>query len=94
MEYQKVMNLLANTPNQQCNFKRKYRVEINDKSRGTHSKDNQISFKTSMLRQLYAMSYILVKGTIAVKITAVQGQANNTANEKVIFKNCDYLQTA
>ena len=56
MEYQKVMNLLANTPNQQSNFKTKYRVEINDKSRGTHNKDNQIfnfNVKASLCDVIY-----------------------------------------
>ena len=37
MEYQKIMNLLDNTPNQPPNFRTKNRVEINDKSRGTYN---------------------------------------------------------
>ena len=50
MEYQKMINLLGNTPNQGSKFKTKNWVEINDESRGTYSKDNQIRFETSMLR--------------------------------------------
>ena len=57
---------------------------------GTYNKDNQIRFSTSMLRSsLYDCSdlYILVKGTITIRVTSVHGQANNVANKKVIFKH-------
>ena len=50
MEYKKIMNLLDNTPNQLSKFKTKNWVEINDEPRVTHNKDNQIIFKTSMVR--------------------------------------------
>ena len=33
-------------------------------------------------------AYILVKGTMTVRNTAAQNQANNAANKKVIFQNC------
>ena len=51
--------------------------------------DNQIRFKSSMLRSSlcdYSDAYILVKGTITVaqEIAA----APNNANKRVIFKNC------
>ena len=49
MEYQKITNLLHNTPNQPTKFRTKNWVKINDKSRGMYNKDNQIRFKTSML---------------------------------------------
>ena len=42
--------LLDNTPSQSFKFKTKNWVEINDESRGTYNKDNQIRFKASMLR--------------------------------------------
>ena len=48
-------------------------------------------FKTSMLRSSlcnYSDAYIFVKGPITVENTLAQGQPNNGANEKVIFKNC------
>ena len=67
MEYQKIINLLENTPNQPTKFITKNWVEINDESRGTYNKDNQIRFKTSVLRSSlrdYSNFYILVKGTI------------------------------
>ena len=50
MEYQEIINLLDNKPNQLSKFKTKNWFEINDESRGTYNKDNQIRFNTSMLR--------------------------------------------
>ena len=75
MRYQKIINLLDNTANQPTKFKTKNWVEINDGSRGTYDEDNQIRFKTSMLRSslcAYSDTYILVKGTITVANTAAQ----------------------
>ena len=40
MEYQKIINLLDNTPNQPFKFKKKNWVEINDQSRLTCNKDD------------------------------------------------------
>ena len=37
MEYQKITNLLGNTPDQQFEFITKNWVEINDESRGTYN---------------------------------------------------------
>ena len=50
MEYQKVINVIDNTPNQPSKFETKHWVEINDGSWGIYNKVNQIRFKTSMLR--------------------------------------------
>ena len=50
MEFQKIINLLDNTPNQPSEFKTKNWVEINDESRGTYNKNNQIRFKISILK--------------------------------------------
>ena len=36
----------------------------------------------------YSDVYIIVKGTITVINTAAQGEANNGADKKIIFKNC------
>ena len=76
MEYEKIMNLLDDKPNQSSKFKTKNWVEINDQSWGTYSENNQIGFQNSMLRSSlcdYSDSYVLVKGT---------------PNKKVIFRNC------
>ena len=91
MECQKIINLLDNTPNQPPKFKTKNWIEINNESRGTHNEDNQIRFKTSMLRSSlcdYSDAYILVKATITGANIAAQGEPNNATNKKVIFKNC------
>ena len=50
MEYQKMINLLDNTPNQPTKFGTKNWVEINDDSRGTYNTNSQIKFKTPTLR--------------------------------------------
>ena len=41
MEYQKIINLLDNTPNQTSKFRLKTCVEINDDSRGAYSTISQ-----------------------------------------------------
>ena len=90
MECQKIINLVDNTPNQSFKPKTKNWVEISDESIGTHSKDDQIRFKTSMLRSSlcgYSDVYILVKETITVRNIAAQETASNAANKKVILKN-------
>ena len=46
----KMVNLLANTPNQPSKFRTKNWVEVNDESRGTYNVNSQIWFKNSMLR--------------------------------------------
>ena len=50
MEYQKIINLLENTPNQPSKFRTKNWVEINGESCGTYNANSQIKFKTSNLR--------------------------------------------
>ena len=64
-------------------------VEINDESRGRYNEDNQIIFKTSMLRSSLcddSDAYILVKWTITV--AEATAASTNNANKKVVFKNC------
>ena len=89
MEYQKIINLLSNTPKKQSIFRTKNWVEINDGSYGAYS-TSQIKFKTSMIvsRLLdYSDMYILAKGTIIVPNTGTAVAPNNR-NQKVIFKTC------
>ena len=89
---QKIVNLIDdNTLNQLSKFRARNWVEINDESRGVYNVNSQIKFKTTMLKSSlcdYSNAYILVKGTISVNNTAVQGAAVNNTNKKVIFKNC------
>ena len=50
MEYQKIINLLDNTPNQLSKFRTKNWIEINDQSKGTYNTNSDIRFKTTMLK--------------------------------------------
>ena len=89
MEYQKIINLLDNTPNKPTKFRTKYWVEINDESRGTYNNNSKIRFKTSMIRSSlcdYSDAYILVKGTIKVANAAASGEAANNADKMVYIK--------
>ena len=100
MEYQKIKNLLDNTPNQPSKFRTKNWVEINDDALGPYNKDNQIKFETSMLQSSLCVCsdpYILVSGPITV-VGAVAHDATKAAdinNKQTVFKNCtlftDYI---
>ena len=93
MEYQKIINLLDNTPDQPSKFRTKNWVEINGESKESYGTGSDIRFKTTMLRSNlcdYADAYVLVKGTITIT-----GAGNDDAakqlderNKGVIFKNC------
>ena len=88
MEYQKIINLLGNTPNQPFKFRTKNWVEINDGSWETYivNTNSQIKFKTSMLKSSlcdYSDGYILVKGTITVANTVAIGSTTNNNNKEV-----------
>ena len=48
MEYQKLTNLLDNTPNQPAKFRTKNWLEINDKSHEMYDTNNQIRSKNSV----------------------------------------------
>ena len=48
MEYEKIINLLDNVPNQPSKFKIKNWVEANVEPWERYGKDNEIRFKTSM----------------------------------------------
>ena len=69
MEYQKVINLVDNTPNQLPKFRTRNWIEINEQSRGVYNVNSNIRFKTTMLKSIlcdYIDAYILVKGEITV----------------------------
>ena len=94
MEYQKIKNLLENTPNQPTKFRKKNGLKINDGSREMHNTNSQIKFETSMLRSSlcdYSDPYILVSATIKVPNTAAAAAAAaaNPSNRKnIIIKYC------
>ena len=78
MEYQKIANLLDNTSNKPSKFRARNWVKINDDIRGAYSPNEQIRFKTAMLRSSlcnYINAYILAKGNITVNNTAAEGAA-------------------
>ena len=50
MEYQKMINLLVNKPNQQTKFRTKNGVEMNKHARGRYNTNRQIKFKTAILK--------------------------------------------
>ena len=90
MEYQKIINLLDNTPNQPSKFRTKNWVEINDDYFGTYNSSRQIKFKTMMFKTNlcdYSDTYILVKRTITVTLVPPSA-ANPNNNKEVVFKNC------
>ena len=79
MEYQKMINLLDNAPNQTSKFRTKNWVEKNYDSRRTYSEGNQIKFKTSVLKsRLCEWNYTVVE--------LAAGEGNN--NIQVVFINC------
>ena len=80
MEYQKIINLLDNIPNEPFKFRTRNWVEINDESRGTYNASNEIKFKTSMIRSNlcdYIDAQIHVKVTIEVPNTGTAAPPNN-----------------
>ena len=84
MEYQKILNLIDDASNQHSIFKTKNWVEINNKSRGRYNVNNQIKFKTAMLRSSlcdYSDAYILVKGKITIP-----GAGDDAATRQVDWK--------
>ena len=97
MEYQKVINLLDDTPNQPYKFTTKNWVEINGDSRAMYNTNSQIKFKISKLKSnlcAYNGAHIFVNGTITIT-----GQGDDAAARKrderkkeVVSKNCDYLR--
>ena len=92
MEYQNIINLWENTPNQPTKFRTKNWVEINDDSRGMYNTNNQIKFKTSMLRTSlcdYSDTYIFINGTITITGAGYNDAVRllDEKNKGVILKN-------
>ena len=50
MKYQKIRNLLDNTPDKPSKFKTKNWVEINDDTQGTYNTNSTIKFITLMFK--------------------------------------------
>ena len=89
IEFQKIINLLHNTPNQASKFRTRNWVEKNDDVLRTKNTNCRIKFKTAFLKSslcYYSDVYILVKGIVTVASTLVATGVTNNANKKVIFK--------
>ena len=90
MEYQKLINLFDNTPNQPTTFRGNIWFWINYEERRTYNTIFQIKFKTSKLRlSLYDHSdaYILVKRTITIAPVPPPEVEPNNNNKEVAFKS-------
>ena len=75
MKYQKIINLLGDTTNQQSKFRTRCWIKINDEWKERFDNSNT-RFKTSMITSNlcgFSDSYILVKETITVPNTAAAG---------------------
>ena len=69
MEYQKIINLVDNTPNQLSKFRTKSWIKTNDQSKGVYNTNSYITFKTTMLKSSlcdYSDAYIITKGKITI----------------------------
>ena len=93
MEYQKIINLLDNTPNHLSKFRTENWIEINNQSRGVYSTNSDIGFKTTMLKSSlcdYSDTQILV--TKRIKLTGAGDDAAarqaDERNKGKIFKSC------
>ena len=92
MEYQKIINLLDNTPNQLSKFRTKNWIEINDQSRGPNNTNSDIRFKTTVLKSSlcdYSDAYMLVKGRITITGAGDDAAARQAdeRNKGIILKN-------
>ena len=93
MEYQKIMNLLDNKPNQRTKFSTKNWVRIYDNSSGTYNTNSQIKFKTPMLGSSlcdYGDACIIVSGTITTTGAGDDDAVRllDKRNKGIVFKNC------
>ena len=88
MEYQKIANLIDDTPNQPSKFRTRNWVEINYESRGLYNVNSQIKFKTTMLKSSlcdYSDAYILVKGTITITGRGADAAARQAMEEIKVY---------
>ena len=89
MEYQTIINLLDNTPNQPSQIKTENWVEVSDDSHGTYSTSSQIKSKTSILKSILcdcSDAYIRLSGTVTVLNTTTVANPANPNNQLLINK--------
>ena len=78
IEYQKVINLLGNKPNQLSMSRTKNWIEINDQSKKVYNTNSDIRFKTVMLMSslcYYSDACILVEGRVTTTGAAADAAA-------------------
>ena len=71
MKYQKIRNMLDNTPNYPTRFMTRSWLEINQDACGTYNTKSQIKFKNSMLNSSLCRcsdAYTLASGTITIDV--------------------------
>ena len=93
MKYQKIRNMLDNTPNHPTRFMTRSWLEINYDECGTYNIKSQIKFKNSMLNSSLCRcsdAYTLASGTITIDVERAGDNAKwlDERNRGVIFKNC------
>ena len=91
MEYQKLIDLFANTPDQSSKFRTKNRFKINNDSCAMSNTNSQIRPKTLKLKSSlcsFSGPYILFKKTKSVANTAAADADTNNTGKKVICKDC------
>ena len=92
MEYQKIINLLDNKPNQSSEFRTKTQVNIMmvHRERVTPTTNSQTEFKTTVLNLCdYSDAYMVIRETITLfrqgaTATSIQAHRND---QQVIFKD-------
>ena len=98
MEYQKIINLIGNTPDTKTmpKFNIKIWAEVNDQSGGTHNTNKQIRFITPMLRSDlcdFSDVYIGVKLTITIHKRRVANRHIGTYIMILVRENCGSFTT-
>ena len=81
MKYQNTINLLYNTLNQLSKFRTKNWIEIDDDLRGAFNTNNQIEFKTSMLKSSLCDYSDVYRATITT--TGAERPNNKYYNQEI-----------
>ena len=88
-----IKKFVKHRSNQPSKFRTIKCVEINDKSSGTYNVNNEIRFKSTMLKSSlsdYINPYIVVKATIKIARVGENNGARESdeRNKRVIFEYC------
>ena len=88
MYFQKITNLLENTPSQPTIFRTENLIGITNDACGTYIINSQIKFEILIFRQSLcdnSDAYIQISGTVTVAPQARDNSSN--VNKEVVFKN-------